>query len=341
MDTVTQISLGAAVGEVVLGKKIGNKAPLWGAAFGVLPDLDIFVSAFVSEVTALALHRGITHSFFFCIIASPVFGWLLSKYSRNERLIWKDWSWMVFLVLLTHIIIDLCTSYGTQVLQPFSNNSLSLNSIFIIDPFYTLPLAVGIISVLFLDHTSQKRRRINYIGLLISTIYLFSGLAVKAHVNQVFEQNFKTQNIQPVRYMTTPAPFTIFLWTGYAEEDDIIYAGLYSVFDKDDQILFHEIYQKKNLLSPYRNDLPVDRLVWFSQGYYVASKTDSAMIVHDLRFGRSDFWLTDEAAPFIWNYQLHFNNDSTRVTGFNQFEPNLDLRENIFSELIERITGRK
>ena len=38
MDSVTQATLGAAVGELVLGKKVGKKAPLWGAAAGTLPE---------------------------------------------------------------------------------------------------------------------------------------------------------------------------------------------------------------------------------------------------------------------------------------------------------------
>ena len=40
MDSLTQIVLGAAVGEVVLGKKIGNRAMSWGAVGGAIPDLD-------------------------------------------------------------------------------------------------------------------------------------------------------------------------------------------------------------------------------------------------------------------------------------------------------------
>lgn len=59
MDTVTQITLGAAIGEAVLGRKMGNKAPLWGAVFGVLPDMDVLTSPFVNDVQALAIHRGI------------------------------------------------------------------------------------------------------------------------------------------------------------------------------------------------------------------------------------------------------------------------------------------
>ena len=38
MDSVTQIVLGAAVGELVLGRKVGNKAILWGAIAGTIPD---------------------------------------------------------------------------------------------------------------------------------------------------------------------------------------------------------------------------------------------------------------------------------------------------------------
>jgi len=43
MDSLTQIVLGAAVAEVVGGKKLGNKAPLWGAIAGTIPDLDVFL----------------------------------------------------------------------------------------------------------------------------------------------------------------------------------------------------------------------------------------------------------------------------------------------------------
>ena len=58
MDSITQAALGAAVGEVVLGKKVGNKATLWGAFGGTLPDLDIFLNPFLTDVQSLVVHRG-------------------------------------------------------------------------------------------------------------------------------------------------------------------------------------------------------------------------------------------------------------------------------------------
>ncbi|MGA0846540.1 MAG: metal-dependent hydrolase, partial [Luteolibacter sp.] len=44
MDSLTQATLGAAVGEFLLGRKLGNRAPAWGALLGTLPDLDVVFS---------------------------------------------------------------------------------------------------------------------------------------------------------------------------------------------------------------------------------------------------------------------------------------------------------
>lgn len=345
MDSITQITLGAAVGEALLGKKLGNKAPMWGAAFGVMPDLDVLVSPFVTEVQALAIHRGITHSLFFSIIAAALFGWMLQRFykykGRHTDIGWRDWSLLVFLAIITHIFIDVCTSYGTQVLQPFSNYSLSFNSIFIIDPFYTLPLMIGIVTALFLRRTANARRWANGLGLAISSLYLLAGLGIKVHVNSVFEQNFSVKDIHPQQYMTTPAPLSIFLWTGYAEEADTLYAGLYSIFDDNQKIDFNAVPQNENLLAPYRNQLPVERIKWFSQGYYAAEKNSPNLVVHDLRFGRSDLWLGNDSAPFVWNYQLRFNEDSTKVTGFNQLEPSFNASSEMWNKLIDRTFGKE
>ena len=82
MDSLTQIVLGAAVGEVVLGRKVGNKAILWGAVAGTIPDLDVLSKYFVDEVSALEMHRGFSHSILFGILFAPVFAILVKKQER-------------------------------------------------------------------------------------------------------------------------------------------------------------------------------------------------------------------------------------------------------------------
>jgi inner membrane protein len=72
MDSLTHIVLGAAIGEAVLGKKIGRKAMLWGALADTIPDFDVFASPCVTQAQQLLIHRGITHSFFFVLLMSPL-----------------------------------------------------------------------------------------------------------------------------------------------------------------------------------------------------------------------------------------------------------------------------
>jgi inner membrane protein len=79
MDSLTQIVLGAAVGEVVLGRKVGNKAMLWGAIAGTIPDLDVYQSLIFDPLKANELHRGFSHSILFSVIFAPLLSWILVK----------------------------------------------------------------------------------------------------------------------------------------------------------------------------------------------------------------------------------------------------------------------
>ena len=83
MDSLTQIVLGAAVGEAVLGRKVGNKAILWGAIAGTIPDLDVLARSLFDPLRANELHRGITHSILFSAAMAPVLAWLLKRHTAS------------------------------------------------------------------------------------------------------------------------------------------------------------------------------------------------------------------------------------------------------------------
>jgi inner membrane protein len=85
MDPLTQIVLGATVGEAILGKKVGNKAMLYVAIAGTIPDLDVLARYLVDTATATEWHRGFSHSIFFSILLVPVFGWLVWKFTKSVR----------------------------------------------------------------------------------------------------------------------------------------------------------------------------------------------------------------------------------------------------------------
>jgi inner membrane protein len=80
MDSLTQITLGAAMGELVLGRRIGNRAMLWGAVGGTIPDLDVLSQFWLPEIESLAFHRGVTHSLLFAVLTPFLFGWLTQRY---------------------------------------------------------------------------------------------------------------------------------------------------------------------------------------------------------------------------------------------------------------------
>lgn len=78
MDTVTQIALGAAVGEAVLGRQAGRKAMLWGGVCGLFPDLDILVPL-GDAVRTFTYHRGPSHSLFVLAALTPIFVHVIRK----------------------------------------------------------------------------------------------------------------------------------------------------------------------------------------------------------------------------------------------------------------------
>ncbi|WP_235297675.1 metal-dependent hydrolase [Portibacter marinus] len=124
MDSLTQIVLGAAVGEVVAGKKLGNRAMLWGAVAGTIPDLDVIIGAlFMSELDALAFHRGFMHSFTFAILFSVLISFLVHRlyssgyYQRKAHKIASFVGAILMMVFMAGILnfIPVVASGGVSV----------------------------------------------------------------------------------------------------------------------------------------------------------------------------------------------------------------------------------
>lgn len=110
MDSLTQIVLGAAVGEAVLGRKVGNRAMLWGGICGTLPDLDVLANAVSDPMSALAYHRAFTHSLAFAVIIAPAVGLALHRlYGGREGPLKNGWVWPA--LMLEFFVVLLVGSY--------------------------------------------------------------------------------------------------------------------------------------------------------------------------------------------------------------------------------------
>jgi len=284
MDSVTQLALGAAIGEGVLGRKAGRRAALWGGICATLPDLDVLYP-FAGPVEELTYHRSYTHSFFILSVAAPlIFRFILKIHPETERH-WRGWLLLVFLSLLTHPVLDCLTLYGTQVFLPFSDYPVSIASIFIIDPFYTLPLAGGVCCAMLMSRSGGAGHFLNSAGLIASSLYLLCGLAVKLHVNSAVESTLTEKGISGSPYLTAPTPFNIALWRVVVMEEDGYREGFYSVADGSGTVRLRGFKNQSRLLRDLDGEPDLERLKWFSRGFYGARKVENRVIFSDLRVG--------------------------------------------------------
>ena len=330
MDSLTQIVLGAAVGEAVLGKKVGNKAMLYGAIAGTIPDFDTFASHFTDTVTALEIHRGFTHSIVFSVVFAPIFGWLVSRWEKNAS--WKNWSWLFFWGFITHPLLDAHTTWGTQLFWPLDLR-LAYKNIFVIDPLYTLPFLVFVILAMRQKRTSAKRRKLNNWGLIISSAYMLITLILKGITYQKFEKALEQQQIIYSEIETKPSPFNTILWTANVETKDAYLIGHYSFFDSK-PIEFTSYPKHHEWLGDLQQEEKVQRLIKITKGWYTITKQNDKLYLNDLRFGLLGF--SPSAHNFTFSFQLERENGKVVIT-----EKEKDTRDakKLMSELWDRIKG--
>lgn len=314
MDSLTQIVLGAACGEIALGKKIGNKALLFGAIGGTIPDLDVIIGAlfFSNEIDSLAFHRGFMHSILFSLIGSLVFGFITSElYNSGKRrkgtTNLRDWVWLFFLSIFTHPILDSFTPYGTQLFLPFTDYRVAFNNISVADPMYTIPFLLCLIVVMFFNRKNPRRIKWAKAGIYISSAYMIFTIGNKLYVDTVFEKSFKEANIEYNRFSAQPTLLNNMLWYAVAETDTNYHVTFYSIFDDENRATKFTIIPKNHdLLDTSHPDLEV--LKWFSKDYYALQKIASTgeFVYKDLRYPLLD---QDDPNSSLFSFGLIKEND--------------------------------
>lgn len=336
MDSLTHIVLGAAIGEAVLGKKIGRKAMLWGALADTIPDFDVFASCCNTAAEQLMVHRGITHSLLFVVLMSPLLGWIFTKIFKKSTVTFKEWSLLFFLGMFTHILIDAMTAYGTGWFEPFSSYRVSFNTIFVADVFYTFPFLVCVLIALIAKNGSPKRVKWNKAGLIISTAYLVFTLINKWHVHDTMKSSFENQKLMADDFVTTPTPLNNFLWMAYSHDSLGSWIGYYSIFDKSKNIQFHRVQRNDSFLKPFEGDETVKILKQFSKGHYAISADSNAVYFNDIRFGQMAGWDNSDAA-FPFSYQLNKNADNSTALNRTKFKKSIP---EVFNSLVTRVKGQ-
>lgn len=284
MDSITQATLGAACGELVLGRRIGSRGILWGALLGTLPDLDVVVYPWLDGVDRLLWHRGISHSLLLSVAAAPVFGWLVGRAHRG-RVPLPLATWFALLAFTTHVLIDCFTVYGTQVLEPFASTRVAWNNLFIIDPAFTLPMLGALVVAPWLERAAPARIRLVAVGVAVSAVYVLWSLAAKAIVDRRFEREIAARGLPAQRWMSAPMPMTTLYWRCVVDAGEALWIAHVSVFDREAPLAWRRVARGERLVDDLRGTRALEAVRWFSGGYWVARLDGGQVVLSDVRFG--------------------------------------------------------
>lgn len=207
MDPVTHLASGALLAQAARGRFFPKARGFVPACMLVawLPDIDNLA---VGEPGQYLLHhRGLTHSLVGGAGLALLAGLTARLCSREYRL--GRSCLLAYGLVLLHIFLDLVTSYGTQVLLPFSNARLSLDAVFIIDPFWTLAM---LLFVLFSVKLPRKRTYFVLMGLAWILVYPLSNLGLGQSLENLYAARLAREQVrfESVRFL--PDAFTPYFW---------------------------------------------------------------------------------------------------------------------------------
>ena len=280
MDSLTQASLGAAVGYAVLGRQVGCKAMIWGAVVATVPDLDVFVPL-GDDVANFTQHRSASHSLLVHALATPGIAWIIGRVHAASYPHRRQRWLLAFLCLVTHALLDGLTVYGTQLLWPLPVSPTTWSTLFIIDPAYTLPLIVGLAGGLL---AAGRGMRWNHWGLALSSTYILFTIAAKVQVDRIAEASLAEESVGS-RFISMATPFNALLWRVVAMDEGTYREGYYSLFDDSDRMRFTTYPANHELLDELAGQQAVRRLRWFTKGFFAVKQNGMQIHMLDLRMG--------------------------------------------------------
>lgn len=287
MDSVTQALLGASIGGAMLGRWHGRKALVAGALLGTLPDMDVVIN-YGDAVANMTQHRGFSHSLFVLTALSLLLAWGWRRWRPSADYSAARLCLCLWLILVTHVMLDAFTSYGTQLFWPMTTPPVAISSIFIIDPVYTVPLLLAVVLGLIIG-LKGKGMTLQYAALTLSTLYLASTLLGKQMAEHNLQLALERDGIEPQAVFTTPTPFNTVLWRVVAVDGDDYYEGLVSWLDDKPPALERLPRHYSDAAKALTGSQQHMRLRWFTGDILRYDLIDNQWVVTDLRLGMTGY----------------------------------------------------
>lgn len=323
MDSITQAALGATLGGVALGSRLGRSALLGGAMLGTLPDMDVVID-YGSAVANFTQHRGFSHSLFVLMPLAAVLAYALHRW--RPQISFTHWLLFTGLALVTHPILDAFTTYGTQLFWPFGG-PVAISSLFIIDPAYTLPLLIGVL--VFVWRPTRTRPLI--IATVLSTAYIIWSVTAQQLVAERVQPILAERNLDDAPTLIQPMPFSTVLWRvtvlGPNERLEIV-----TGFLDGDQPPRVEIFGRDLALAKAARQLPEgQRLAWFTRDFLAYHNTHDELRATDIRLGLPG------AHPFTFVLARRNADEWQGLRSERTARPS--IQDDMLSTLWRRITG--
>ena len=285
MDPLTQGALGACVPQSVSRNSYVLIAGILGFFSGMAPDLDVFIRSESDPLLFLQFHRQFTHSLIFIpiggLICACVFYFLFAK---RAKLSFKHTYLFCTLGYATHGLLDSCTSYGTQLLWPFTNMRYSWDTISIIDPLVTIPLVI-----LMVIAAIRRNNRYALAAVIWVLAYQSFGLYQNHRASEIGLQLAKERGHNPIRLEAKPTLGNLILWKVIYEIDEGFYTdgvriGLTTTVHHGELTPKLNVQRDFPWLDPESQQaIDLKRFAWFSQDYLSVDPNNPRRVI-DARY---------------------------------------------------------
>ncbi|MBI1906880.1 MAG: metal-dependent hydrolase [Rhodocyclales bacterium] len=210
MDIVTQGLLGAVAAQSGGNSRDVRLAAFGGAAAAMLADADVLIRSDADPLLVLEYHRHFSHALAFIPIGALIASILLWPVLRG-RLTWRRTYWFALLGYATAGVLDACTSYGTRLLWPFSDVSISWSIVAVVDPLFS---AILIVSLAIAWRT--RNRHSAWLGVCLAVSYLGFGAIQHQRALAVAKALASQRGQTPERVLVKPTMGNVLLWRSLA-----------------------------------------------------------------------------------------------------------------------------
>ncbi len=286
MDSITHLFLGGAIAAAMAPAKWRRQAILAGAAINSLPDIDVLPLFALSHdpVVHMTWHRAATHSLLVLPFVAWALWWCLKSRWTPVREEPRRWFWLILVTLLAHPLIDAFTVYGTQLLWPLPVPPAMWSTLFIIDPVFTLPLAVACVLAWIWKERPMARNALK-IGLLLAGVYLGWSLLAKWQVERIAAESLAARGLQEAPRFSVPMPFNTLLWRVVVMTPGGFLEGERSLVADRGPMDFRPYRSDTRALSEVAGFPAVARLLWFNHHFMKAEDHAGQLVLSDLRMG--------------------------------------------------------